>query len=420
MPSPTTPPAREPAPGTPAPDTSREGELPPAPFPAPVRPVSTSAAAPIAGRRSPRAATTRSGGVNRAGVALPLGIPWSADQASRPVAGVSTSEPASPTGVSPAPLTQGVVRKSQVADVDGYRRTVRGVDIEATRLGVGVNPNTVQAVLDDQFVATSCWIGFPIATRTSIPDDRLVIASMGTAPPGSRWCEVDLQPGTTMVYAPDSDHAAVNLPGLRFTFTVVEADALAERMDVLEIPAQRLERGGVSDFIDRPGAATVADRLLSLPSLPLGRVPAAQQDELLTEISFMLAGRWSRGRREPPRHLDRRQLVNRCIEYSESIERLPTTSELCVASGASARTVRRAFVSVYGVPPSTYFRDRALTRAQKLLSSEGASRDTVTSVALQLGFPHLGRFSQYYRRVHGEEPSATRRAGRGGQGLTLG
>ena len=323
---------------------------------------------------------------------------------------MSTSEPGSPAGVPVTPHPQAVVQKSQVRDVDGYERMVRGVRIEATRLGVGVGPNTVAGVSDGRFVATSCSIGFPIAVRSFVPDDRLVIASMGTTPAGSRWCEVDLQPGTTMVYAPGSEHAAVNLSGLQFTFTVVEADAVAARMDLLGLPAQRLERGGVSDFIDRPGAATVADRLLSFPSLHLGRVPAAQQDELLSEISFMLAGRWSRGRSEPPRRFDRRQLVNRCIEYSESIERLPTSSELCLASGASARTVRRAFVSVFGVPPATFFRDKALTRAHRLLSSADASGDSVTSVALRLGFSHLGRFSNYYRNVHGEDPSTTLRA----------
>jgi AraC-like DNA-binding protein len=319
----------------------------------------------------------------------------------------------------PPPPQGPALFRSQVTDVDGYQRRVRGVNIEATRLDVGVSPNTVQAVTDDHFVATSCWIGFPIATRTSIPDDRLVIASMGTAPPGSRWCEVDLQPGTTMVYAPGSDHAAVNLPGLRFTFTVVEADALAARTDLLGIAARSIERGRVSDFIDRPGASSVADRLLTIPDLQGGLVPASQQDELLSDVAFMLSGPWPGRLREPPRRPDRRRTVVRCVEYADTIERLPTTSELCLASCASARTVQRAFVSVFGVPPMVYFRDRALSRAHRMLSSPDAGRETVTAVALRLGFTHLGRFSWYYRRLHGENPSATLRDGGVGLGLTL-
>jgi AraC-like DNA-binding protein len=339
---------------------------------------------------------------------------------SRPLVIVPTSEPATATQASPAPLPQAVIQTSRVSDVDDYQRMVRGVRIEATRLGVGAGPNTVTGVVDEHFVATTCQIGFPIAVRSVVPDNRLVIAAMGTAPPGSRWCEVDLQLGTTMVYAPDSEHAAVNLPGLRFTFTVVEADALAARTDLLGISAHGLERGRVGDFIDRPGAWTVADRLLTIPSLQRGLLPASQQDELLSEIAFMLAGPWPGRLREPPRRLDRRRTVARCIEYAESIDRLPSTSELCVVSGTSARTVRRAFVSVFGVPPMTYFRDRALSRAHRSLLSAGASGDTVTAVALRFGFSHLGRFSHYYSRVHGENPSATLRAARGGEGLTLG
>ena len=112
-------------------------------------------------------------------------------------------------------------------------------------------------------------------------------------------------------------------------------------------------------------------------------------------------------------------MVARCVEYADAIERLPTTSELCLASGASARTVRRAFISVFGVPPMVYFRDRALSRAHRMLSSADAERETVTAVALRLGFTHLGRFS-YYRRLHGENPSATLRDGSEGMSLTLG
>ena len=47
--------------------------------------------------------------------------------------------------------------------------------------------------------------------------------------------------------------------------------------------------------------------------------------ELLSDMAFMLSGPWPGRLREPPRRLDRRRMVARCIDYADAIERLPTT-----------------------------------------------------------------------------------------------
>jgi AraC family ethanolamine operon transcriptional activator len=295
--------------------------------------------------------------------------------------------------------------------VDGYQRSVAGVHVEATRLGVGTGPNTVASFVEGSVIATSSSIGFPIAVRSTVPDDRLVIACMRSVAPGSRWTGIDLRPGMVLAYAPGAEHLAINKPGVSFVFTVIEAERLGARAEQLRIPGGVMERGAVEDASHRPGAEAVSQALLDIPSLPDRRALARLGDDLLSSLAIMSAGAVNQARRGPARRVDGRRTVLRCLDYVEALGRRPTISELCAVAGVSERRLREAFVSTFDIPPMAYFRDRALDEAYRLLSSE-ASVDNVTSVATGLGFTHFGRFGQYYARVHGELPSETLKAHR--------
>jgi transcriptional regulator GlxA family with amidase domain len=88
--------------------------------------------------------------------------------------------------------------------------------------------------------------------------------------------------------------------------------------------------------------------------------------------------------------------------------------DLARASGVSPRTVYRAFRRLYGEPPARLQRRDRLESARARLEA-GRPGDSVTSVALDLGFEHLGRFAGHYRRLFGEPPSATLRRARSGR-----
>ena len=82
-----------------------------------------------------------------------------------------------------------------------------------------------------------------------------------------------------------------------------------------------------------------------------------------------------------------------------------TTAALADAAGVSERTVQQGFQRFRGMTPSQVSRDLRLDLARSALALEGS--DNVTSVALQFGFSHLGRFAQSYAMRFGEYPSDT-------------
>ncbi len=86
-------------------------------------------------------------------------------------------------------------------------------------------------------------------------------------------------------------------------------------------------------------------------------------------------------------------------------------ADLARAAGVSVRTVYRASARQLGAPPMTRLRRSKLHHVRRTLLA-GAPGETVTSVATEWGFSHLGRFSEFYRREFGESPSETLRRAR--------
>ena len=88
-----------------------------------------------------------------------------------------------------------------------------------------------------------------------------------------------------------------------------------------------------------------------------------------------------------------------------------TVSDVAAHLGVSLRSLQAGFRQWRNATPNAYLRQvrLQLVREELLRSDKDAS---VTTIALQHGFMHLGRFSAQYRAAFGEGPSATLRRGR--------
>jgi AraC-like DNA-binding protein len=301
---------------------------------------------------------------------------------------------------------------SVVDAVDGYTRSVAGVRVEAVRTGLGTGPNRVLTVQDDGFMFTSSDIGFPLRTRTTVGDDHVIVGCVDAAPPGSRWCEVDLRPGTTVAYGPGAAHTGISPPGLRFKFATIEADRLAELAEQIESPLGLPSRGQVREFTSAPNARAVLSSMLELDAAASDGPTSLQSrcDAVLGDVVLALTEAARSTPARGPGGISSRHVVHQCMDFADAVGRIPSISELCLAARVSERRLRQAFVDEYDLPPSRFFRDWALTLAHQRLRSADDDRHTVTDVAVDLGFSHLGRFSGHYRKLYGESPSTTLRS----------
>ncbi|MDL1975236.1 MAG: helix-turn-helix transcriptional regulator [Deltaproteobacteria bacterium] len=86
--------------------------------------------------------------------------------------------------------------------------------------------------------------------------------------------------------------------------------------------------------------------------------------------------------------------------------------DIAAAAGVSARSLHRNFRRHRGYSPLEFLRLARLKRVRAELET-GRPNITVTSVAMDYGFFHLGRFSQFYKRRYGESPCKTLQRYRG-------
>jgi len=107
----------------------------------------------------------------------------------------------------------------------------------------------------------------------------------------------------------------------------------------------------------------------------------------------------------------RLRLVKRTREFFEANLSHPIqVTQLCEYAGASVRTLERAFAETCGANPKQLLTLMRMARARRALLAAGSGNTTVSRIAADSGFFHLGRFSTNYTALYGESPSATLRA----------
>lgn len=102
----------------------------------------------------------------------------------------------------------------------------------------------------------------------------------------------------------------------------------------------------------------------------------------------------------------RKYVAKRAQEFIEERYDEPVHIEdLCRETGAGVRTLQRCFREYFDITISEYLKTVRLDAAHRDLDALHPSYDTVTAIALQHGFTHLGRFSVEFRERFGESPS---------------
>ncbi|MQA77349.1 MAG: helix-turn-helix domain-containing protein [Streptosporangiales bacterium] len=150
--------------------------------------------------------------------------------------------------------------------------------------------------------------------------------------------------------------------------------------------AERVPVGGQSPFVTAELEQTVMTTLLlaqphSYSSALLDGVPSASSRTVAGAVEIM--------RSEPGARL--------------------TVATIAERVGVSERSLQLAFRRQTGTSPGRHLRDMRLDRARHTLLTTAADERSISRIATEWGFFHLGRFAGAYRRRFGENPSQTSR-----------
>jgi len=227
------------------------------------------------------------------------------------------------------------------------------------------------------------------------------------------WCGATLDEPSLLNFSRPSGYDSVSERDFSaYTFTVSER-LLQKELDALG-SAMRASDIRASDDWTLPDAnspellRTIGRRLVSDASVVSGQ--PARLPELQSFLVHILAQVITAGEtinlRANARQRDR--AIGRALDLIFSSSDPITVSDLHTQSGVCWRTLDRAFKNRFGIGPKQYIVAVRLASVRKVLQSVPPHR-TVTDIASEWGFGHMGRFSSAYNQMFGELPSRTLR-----------
>jgi len=201
-------------------------------------------------------------------------------------------------------------------------------------------------------------------------------------------------------YTPGSLYVAITLPEERLELEAEQEGLVLEtRISCATGVHSRNVNGTLISYLDR-----ALHRVHSGENTPddegIGR-------RILVEaVRHLARPPYSRRLKDDPRQYGRiivraRDYINAHLSEPISIDVLATTS------GASRRTLYRAFAELLGDTPQAYVRRLRLHRIRQGLARDGERACTIALIANDWGMSDLGRMAGWYRELFGERPSET-------------
>jgi AraC family ethanolamine operon transcriptional activator len=106
-------------------------------------------------------------------------------------------------------------------------------------------------------------------------------------------------------------------------------------------------------------------------------------------------------------------VLSRAREYIEEHLTEPITmADLCRVTGASLSSIEKVFRRTLSMAPTAYIRTCRLNAVRRVLVNDGSNGESISRIAADQGFTHLGRFSIAYREFFGMSPREEREAAR--------
>ena len=223
---------------------------------------------------------------------------------------------------------------------------------------------------------------------------------------------LEARPDTAILLAPGQEYTLYSEPDDCLVVLRLPGCALADEL-VSRDPAMGLASLGTREIPlagHRLGALAAIHRMLVDATRPkTENAPAPHTEHLEAQLGSWLAGQILGTRTSsstPALAIQRIRIVEEWIDahLADPI----TLGRLCAVAGVGDRYLESAFRAHRGQTPLQFVMARRLAQVRRSLL-ESKPGDSVTQIAHDAGFVHLGRFAARYRSAYRESPSATLR-----------
>ncbi len=310
-----------------------------------------------------------------------------------------------------------VLRSSRFDEVlEGVSRALADHEMEVRHPGESLNARMNRVELG-RCALDYLDLGTAVKVRTETLDDfYLFYTDLGdvteTQVSGKSF---EVSGGTAALYSPscfarletgiNTKHLHLTLPRAALESHLEALTGVPVHGPIIFEPQLRLTEGAggvLRDVLSLLVRQLDADDYLLESPLVIANLEDTLMTALLTSHGHSHAARFDAA----PAALVPRQ-VKRVEDYIHAHADQPITMrDLAVVAGVSARSIHHAFRRYRGYSPKALLKSVRLDRArERLLAADRG--ETVTGIAFDCGFEHLGRFSAGYAKRFGEPPSQT-------------
>jgi AraC-like DNA-binding protein len=164
--------------------------------------------------------------------------------------------------------------------------------------------------------------------------------------------------------------------------------------------------------LSEAAGAEVRARLTAIINEACSERDKRSQREISNDVMGLLTDAYLHALPESLSQAERISRPERIVRLAEerfmaSNSKPVSLADLCAAAGVGKSTLYKAFHTVCGLAPLSYFQKRRLMQARSQLINSVDERGQVKYAAMSSGFTELGRFSVEYRQLFEELPSTT-------------
>lgn len=252
-----------------------------------------------------------------------------------------------------------------------------------------------------------------------LPKNTCTVSMFLSRDPAMRFSHFHHPEHSQVFLLPGDTELDIQVPGgVDTVYVCLDQDRLMAGARILNERFWEQTPRGLQAFDARDADKLAYDlTYLLTPALHPGAPPIqlSAQTETLILDSILLSLNQATGALagDTPDYLARRRAHQRVKEAREFIDaslqagRVPSIVDICAQTGMSARTLQYAFREIMQLPPAAYLRTLRLNKVRSALRAAITTDTTVTRIATNWGFFHLGEFSRDYLNLFGEYPSAT-------------
>jgi AraC-like DNA-binding protein len=300
-------------------------------------------------------------------------------------------------------------------DYDALLETVQGTSVNFSLLEVAPFSGEITHTTLENIWLDTTKNNTPLQAVGTAPKDRFLLAinPREIAPikqAGTPWTTqrpLFFAPGAEMDFL---QSGGADVQGLAF-----DRDFFEKKMGVLLEPETYPQSSGWCSLWPSMQTLQILNYLLEtilyfaekgiLQSLPPASAANLEEAVVLAFADIWYAATLNRQR---PLRTEPVSLAWRVRNYmrDQASTRLRLT-DICAEFGISKRTLQYVFAKEYGISPMKYLQLIRLNRVHRQLLQANPQATTVTHIATNSGFWHMGNFSMAYKHLFGESPSHT-------------